>query len=69
MADINGRMQMPDSLYEKGIELFGNEEDFNRWLRKPFWNSEERPIDLLKTANGAGFVMDELATLAYGDCI
>ena len=26
-------------LFEKGEELFGTIEEFNYWLKKPFWNS------------------------------
>jgi uncharacterized protein (DUF2384 family) len=33
------------ALYEKGEQIFGNVDEFNYWLRKPFWNSNETPSD------------------------
>ena len=33
------------ALYRKGEDMFGNVEEFNDWLEKPFWNSKEKPMD------------------------
>ena len=57
------------TLYEKGEELFGNIEEFNYWLRKPFWNSKEKPIEWLVTPGGIDLVINELTRLAYGDAV
>ncbi len=57
------------ALFEQGEELFGNVDEFNYWLRKPFWNAREKPIDWLVTPGGVGLVMDELTRMAYGDAV
>lgn len=54
------------ALYDKGEEVFGNIDEFNYWLSKPFWNSEERPIDWLVTPGGVDLVMEEMDGLAEG---
>ena len=36
------------ALYGKGEEFFGNVDEFNYWLQKPFWSSKEKPIDWLR---------------------
>lgn len=51
----------------KGIEVFGNEEDLNRWL-----NTEnqalgnEKPIDWLDSSIGREQLMDLLTAIEYG---
>ena len=57
------------TLYQKGEEIFGNIDEFNYWLQKPFWNEKERPIDWLVTPGGIDLIMDELTKLAYGDAV
>jgi putative toxin-antitoxin system antitoxin component (TIGR02293 family) len=54
------------ALYDKGEEIFGNIDEFNYWLNKPFWNSAEKPVDWLITPGGADLVMLEIDRLAYG---
>jgi putative toxin-antitoxin system antitoxin component (TIGR02293 family) len=54
------------ALYRKGEDLFGNIEEFNDWLEKPFWNSKEKPIDWLTTPGGVDLVKDELGRLSHG---
>lgn len=53
------------SLFGKGEEIFGNVDEFNYWLQKPFWNAKERPIDWLVTPGGVDLVMDELDRLSH----
>jgi len=53
-------------LFEKGEEVFGNIDEFNYWLKKPFWNSKEKPIDWLVTSGGVDLVKEELEKLAQG---
>jgi len=50
----------------KGLEVFGNEEAMNRWLRKfnPFLSTE--PIALLKTITGTEMVLEEMDRLLEG---
>jgi putative toxin-antitoxin system antitoxin component (TIGR02293 family) len=54
------------ALFGKGEDVFGNIDEFNYWLQKPFWNSKEKPIDWLTTPGGVDLVMDELARLSHG---
>lgn len=54
------------SLFEKGETLFGNVDEFNYWLQKPFWNSTEKPADWLTTHGGLDFLNEELDKLAQG---
>ena len=54
------------ALYDKGIELFGSIDEFNYWLNKPFWNSDEKPLDWLITPGGVDLVIQELEQLGYG---
>ena len=54
------------SLYNAGEEIFGNIDEFNLWLNKPFWNSDEKPVDWLSTPGGVDLVMEEIEKLAQG---
>ncbi|WP_461450961.1 antitoxin Xre/MbcA/ParS toxin-binding domain-containing protein [Mucilaginibacter sp.] len=54
------------ALYDKGIEVFGSIDELNYWLNKPFWNTEEKPVDWLVTPGGIDLVMQELDRMAYG---
>jgi putative toxin-antitoxin system antitoxin component (TIGR02293 family) len=52
-------------LFEKGEDVFGNVDEFNYWLQKPFWNAREKPIDWLVTPGGVDLVKDELDRLTH----
>lgn len=54
------------ALFEKGEGIFGNIDEFNYWLKKPFWNSEEKPLDWLVTSGGVDLVTEEIDKLAQG---
>ncbi len=54
------------ALYDKGEEIFGNIDEFNYWLNKPYWGSNEKPGDWLITPGGVDLVMLEMDRLAYG---
>ncbi|CAN5285998.1 hypothetical protein BH20BAC1_BH20BAC1_17110 [soil metagenome] len=54
------------ALFEKGEEIFGNIDEFNYWLNKPFWNAEEKPLDWLVTSGGVDLINEELDKLAQG---
>ena len=54
------------ALFEKGEEIFGSIDEFNYWLRKPFWGSSEKPIDWLVTPGGVDLVAEEIDKLAQG---
>jgi putative toxin-antitoxin system antitoxin component (TIGR02293 family) len=54
------------ALFEKGETIFGNIDEFNYWLKKPFWKSKETPLDLLGTPGGVDLVIEELDKLEQG---
>ena len=54
------------ALFIKGEQIFGNIDEFNYWLQKPFWNNMEKPMDWLITPGGVDLVSDELDRLAHG---
>lgn len=54
------------TLFEKGKEYLGNIDEFNDWLEKPFWNSEEKPSDFLNTSGGVDLIADRLERMAQG---
>ncbi len=54
------------ALFEKGEQIFGSVDEFNYWLRKPFWHSDEKPADWLGTGGGVDFLAEELDKLAQG---
>lgn len=54
------------NLYTNGEELFGNIDEFNYWLRKPFWDNKLTPLDLITTTGGVDLVSEELEKLAQG---
>jgi len=41
-------------------------DEFNYWLKKPLWNSNEKPMDWLSTSTGVDLVMSEMNQLAEG---
>lgn len=54
------------NLYNLGEEIFGSLEEFSLWLGRPFWNAEEKPIDLITTSGGVDLVAEEIEKLAQG---
>ena len=54
------------ALFDKGEEIFGNIDEFNYWLKKPFWNVEQTPLDWLNTPGGVDLLKEELDKLAQG---
>ncbi len=54
------------NLYRSGEELLGSLEEFSLWMNRPFWNSEEKPIDLITTSGGVDLVQEEIEKLAQG---
>jgi len=54
------------ALFEKGETIFGNVDEFNYWLKKPFWNAKETPMDWLVTPGGVDLLIKELEKLAQG---
>ena len=54
------------NLYQFGKEAFGNLEEFDLWLHRPFWNSEDKPIDFINTPGGVDLIYEEIEKLALG---
>ena len=54
------------SLFEKGEEIFGNVDEFNYWLKKPFWHNNTTPNDLINTIGGVDLIAEEMEKLAMG---
>lgn len=54
------------SLYEKGESIFGNIDEFNYWLKKPFWKSKDTPMDWINTPGGVDLVMEEIDRVGQG---
>lgn len=54
------------ALFEKGKEYLGNIDEFNRWLKVPFWNTEEIPFDFLNTSGGVDLLSARLERMAQG---
>lgn len=53
-------------LFEKGEEIFGSIDEFNHWLKKPFWNKKILPNELINTIGGVDLIAEELEKLAQG---
>ena len=41
-------------------------EDFSLWLQRPFYNSEEKPMDFLNTPGGVDLIAAEVEKIAQG---
>ncbi|HMR19215.1 MAG TPA: hypothetical protein PKA53_07935 [Sphingobacterium sp.] len=54
------------NLYQFGKEIFGDFGEFDLWLKRPFWDSEDRPIDFISTSGGVDLVYEEIEKLAFG---
>jgi putative toxin-antitoxin system antitoxin component (TIGR02293 family) len=56
------------SLIKKGEEIFGNTEEFGKWVEKPAYGLGYKiPKVLMQTTAGIDLVMDELIRIEYGD--
>ena len=52
----------------RGKEVFGSEEAFNRWLRKPAYGLDnDVPLEYLVTSEGINLVSDEVERIANGE--
>ncbi len=61
------RVLLYDQAMARGVEVFGSEAKFERWLgvRIPKLDNK-RPADLMTTASGLMMVLDELEAISYG---
>jgi len=64
------RLRKLNQLFKEGNELFGNKEEFNKWLQKPSYGLDNNiPSELLKQPGGLDKVMAELNSIKFGDAI
>ena len=54
------------SLYEKGKMYLGNIDEFNSWLEKPMWDTNDKPLDFLNTPGGVDLIIARLERMAQG---
>jgi len=54
------------NLYSFGKEIFGNLDEFTLWMNRPFWNSNDKPIDFISTSGGVDLIYAEIEKLAQG---
>jgi putative toxin-antitoxin system antitoxin component (TIGR02293 family) len=63
----SGRAWKFAEILAKATEVFGSQEEAERWLEHPAMGlNRQRPIDLLATPAGVELVEDFLTRLAYG---
>jgi len=56
------------ALYQKGISIFGNVQEFNKWMAAPsFGLGNQLPGDLMTTMTGINLINEELTRIEYGD--
>jgi putative toxin-antitoxin system antitoxin component (TIGR02293 family) len=61
------RVHLFAQVYARGVEVFGNEEKFKRWIDLASIALEHRrPRDLMTSAMGLQMVLGELEDIAYG---
>ena len=54
------------TLFEKGEAIFGSIDEFNYWLKKPFWNATQTPAEWLITPGGVDLLIKEIEKFAQG---
>lgn len=65
--DISERALMLANLYERGVEVFKNADNFTDWLRTPLPAfNDQKPIQLLDTSFGFQLILDELGRIEHG---
>lgn len=56
------------SLFKKGEKIFGNADEFQKWIEKPAYGLGYKiPKELMQTSSGIDLVQDEITRIAYGD--
>jgi putative toxin-antitoxin system antitoxin component (TIGR02293 family) len=56
------------SLFKKGEKVFGNSDEFQKWIEKPAYGLGYKiPKELMQTPAGIDLIMDELIRIEYGD--
>lgn len=56
------------TLYRKGEKIFGNLDEFQKWIQEPAYGLGLKiPETMLKTPAGIDLIMEELIRIEYGD--
>jgi len=56
------------SLFKHGNEIFGNHEQFKKWLKtENFYFGQKKPITFIETTSGIKFIDDRLTGIEHGD--
>jgi uncharacterized protein (DUF2384 family) len=56
------------ALMKHGIDIFGDKENFSRWLdTENFFFDKRKPMAFLNTISGIKFIHDRLIGIEYGD--
>lgn len=67
-ASLSEKLLKSFSLFDKGIEVFGNSQNFHQWLNTPAYGlGNQIPFQLMDTITGISLIEDELMRIAYGD--
>jgi putative toxin-antitoxin system antitoxin component (TIGR02293 family) len=67
-AVISEKLLKLFALYDKGMLIFGNAGEFNKWLAEPaFGIGNMVPNTILDTITGIDLVNEELVRIEYGD--
>jgi putative toxin-antitoxin system antitoxin component (TIGR02293 family) len=65
---LKERLVLLLSLYQHGIDVFGNAENFDKWLASEnFYFDNKAPKDFLSTSSGIRYTDDRLTGMEYGD--
>ena len=67
-AALSEKLLKSFSLFDKGIEVFGNSHNFHQWLNTPAYGlGNQIPFQLMDTITGITLIEEELMRIAYGD--
>jgi uncharacterized protein (DUF2384 family) len=60
------RVLLVEELYRRGEEVFGNKENFQRWMEMDHLLLGEAPMTFLLSSKGIEQVLDELIAIEHG---
>lgn len=67
-AVLSEKLLKSFSLFDKGIEVFGNSQNFHQWLNTPAYGlGNQIPFQLMDTITGITLIEEELMRIAYGN--
>ncbi|TDI69672.1 MAG: DUF2384 domain-containing protein, partial [Bacteroidetes bacterium] len=67
-ASISEMLLKMVAVFDKGVEVFGEDTAFLSWLERPaFGLGNYIPLEIMKTSDGIDLVMEELVRIEYGD--